>query len=147
MNKRKPPSGRKLGSSNLSPPELFIDRSLGRRKVPDRLREVHPRVTAHDEIFAQDTDDEVWLRDIGGRGWVVLTKDERIRRKPGEQRTILRFRVKCFVLHPTRGLTGPEMAEILVKALPRMLRVAQQEKRGGFIKIVDRRGRIRHVLP
>ena len=129
MSKRKLPSERKLGSSNLSPPDLFVDRSLGRRKVPDRLREVHPNVIAHDDVFQQDTDDEVWLREAGRRGWIVLTKDERIRRKPGEQIAIVTSGARCFVLHPTKGMTAEQMAEVLVDALPRILAAAGRERR------------------
>ena len=61
-----------------SPPEVFCDRSLGRYKVPARLRLLLPVVHAHDELFAQDVDDEVWLRTAGERGWIVLTRDDRI---------------------------------------------------------------------
>jgi len=58
---------------------------LGRNKVPGRLREAYPdlSVIAHDDLFPQDTDDEVWLRHAGERGWIVLTKDEKIRAKAG----------------------------------------------------------------
>jgi len=33
-------------------------------------------VIAHDDVFARDTDDEVWLRQAGRRRWVVLMKDD-----------------------------------------------------------------------
>ena len=147
MTKRKRRSEPKLGSSNPSLPELFVDRSLGRRKVPDRLREVHPNVIAHDDLFSQDTDDEVWLEEAGRQGWMVLTKDERIRRKPGEQMAIVQFGARCFVLHPTKGMTAEEMAEVLVRALPRILAITRDEKRPGFVKIVNRQGRVRHLFP
>ena len=147
MTKRKRPSGRRLSSSSLSPPDLFIDRSLGRRKIPERLRQVHPNVIAHDDVFAQDTDDEVWLMEAGRRGWIVLTKDERIRRKPGEQTAIAGFGARCFVLHPTKGMTAEDMADVLISALPRILAVAREERRPGFVKIVSRQGRIRHLFP
>src|SRR5688572_12053359 len=38
-------------SSPTQPLELFVDRSLGLRTVPDRLRREHPAVIAHDEVF------------------------------------------------------------------------------------------------
>jgi len=31
---------------------------------------------------AQRLRDEVWLRDAGKNGWIVLTKDDAIRRRP-----------------------------------------------------------------
>ena len=147
MTKRKRRSERKLSSSSRSLPDLFVDRSLGRRKIPDRLRQVHASVIAHDDVFPQDTDDEVWLSEAGRQRWIVLTKDERIGRKPGEQVAIVRSGARCFVLHPTKGMTAESMADVLVAALPRILATARDEKRRGFVKIVNRQGRVRHLFP
>jgi hypothetical protein len=138
---------RKRSSSNHSPPDLFVDRSLGRRKVPNRLREAHPHVIAHDDVFPQDTDDDVWLKEAGRQGWIVLTKDEKIRRKPGELSVIAGFAVRCFVLHPTKGMRAEQMGEVLVAALPRILAAARDDRRHGFVKVVNRQGRIRHLFP
>jgi hypothetical protein len=104
-------------------------------------------VIAHDDVFAQDTDDEVWLRKAGRQGWVVLTKDEKIRRKPGEQVAIREAGARCFVIHPTKGMRAEDMAEILVRALPRILATAAKARQGGFVKIVNRQGQIRHLYP
>lgn len=82
----------------------------------------------------------------GRKGWVVLTKDERIRWRPGEQRAIVEAGVRCFCLHPTKGMRGEDMAEVLAKALPRILRIAAEDPRG-YVKIVNRTGRIRHLYP
>jgi hypothetical protein len=46
-------------------------------------------VEVHDDHFAPDAPDAVWLRVVGERGWVVLTKDERIRRRPLEREALL----------------------------------------------------------
>lgn len=115
--------------------------------MPDRLRQVHAVVHAHDDLFPQDTDDEVWLREAARKGWIVLTKDDRIRYRPGEQRAIVEAGVACFCLNPTKGMTAHEWAEALVTALPRILEMAATEKRRGYIKGVNRQGRIRHLFP
>jgi hypothetical protein len=115
--------------------------------VARRLRELHPKVLAHDDLFGQDTDDEVWLRRAGRERWVVLTKDDRIRYRPGEQGALLASGVPCFCLNPTKGMTGHEMAEALAKALPRILQIVREEPEGGYIKGVNRRGEVRHLFP
>ncbi|MGH2652816.1 MAG: hypothetical protein ACRDHV_00460 [Actinomycetota bacterium] len=115
--------------------------------MPDRLRQVHPVVYAHDDLFPQDTDDEVWLREAARRGWIVLTRDDRIRYRPGEQKAILEAGVACFCLNPTKGMKADGWAEVLVRALPRILSVAAAERRRGYIKGVNRRGQIRHLFP
>lgn len=117
--------------------------------MPDALRSAHPEVTviAHDDRFPQDADDEAWLRAAGTNGWVALTKDERIRRKPGAQRAISGSGTRCFCLHPTTGMRAEQMAEVLSKHMPKLLRIAAAERRGGFVKTIDRWGRIRHLYP
>lgn len=107
---------------------------------------MHPAILVFDDLFPQDVADDVWLREAGERGWVVLTKDEKIRRRPGEQRAIVEAGVRCFCLHPTKGMTGEDMAEVLARALPRILRIAVADP-GGYVKIVNRTGRIRHLYP
>jgi len=58
---------------------LFLDRSLGRRQVAEALRNAGARIEIHDDHFGPETTDEDWLREAGRRGWIVLTKDARIR--------------------------------------------------------------------
>lgn len=115
--------------------------------MPNRLREVYPSVIAHDDVFAQDTNDETWLRQAGRRGWVVLMKDDRIRHRPGEQRAVIEAGVACFCLHPSRGMTAEAMAEALVKALPKILRIVAANPKGGYIRGVNRQGRVRRLFP
>jgi len=115
--------------------------------VPDRLRDIHPIVHAHDDLFPQDTDDDVWLREAARRGWIVLTRDDRIRYRPGEQREIIEAGLACFCLNPTKGMTAEEWADALVKALPKILEIAATAKKKGYIKGVNRQGKIRHLFP
>jgi hypothetical protein len=53
-------------------PEFFIDRSLGRRTVPEALREaglvVHTMAEVYGEQVGQGLRDETWLLDVGQRG-------------------------------------------------------------------------------
>lgn len=147
MTRSKPPSERKRDSSTRQQPEIFVDRSLGRRKVVERLRQVHRVVHAHDELFAQDTDDVTWIAAAGKRGWIVFTRDDRIRYRPGEQRILVEAGVRCFCLNPTKGMTGEDMAEAFVRALPRILAIASGDPNGGYIKGVNRYGRVRHLFP
>jgi hypothetical protein len=102
--------------------------------VPDRLRDIHPIVHAHDDLFPQDTDDDVWLREAARRGWIVLTRDDRIRYRPGEQREIIEAGLACFCLNPTKGMTAEEWADVLVKALPKILEIQQRRRRKAISK-------------
>jgi hypothetical protein len=104
-------------------------------------------VIAHDDVFAQDTDDEKWLREAGRLQWVVLMKDDRIRYRPAEQRAVIEAGVACFCLHPSKDLTGEQMADALVKALPKILRTVAEHPSGGYIRGVNRQGHVRRLFP
>lgn len=42
--------------------------------------------------------DEVWLRDAGENDWIVLTKDDAIRRRPAERDALTEAAVRVFCL-------------------------------------------------
>jgi PIN like domain len=81
-------------------PTLFIDRSLGRVKVPTLLREAGLELVTLAEHYGMPADEKVedvtWLAETAARGWVVLGKDERIRRRPAERAAIRHHGVRCF---------------------------------------------------
>jgi PIN domain-containing protein len=100
---------------------FFVDRSLGGRVVAQALREAGEEVRVHDDLFSQDTDDEVWLADVGERGWAVLTKDVLIRRDSLQRQVLLAANVAAFMF--ARGdVSGGVMAAAFATALPRMKR-------------------------
>ncbi|HTZ76712.1 MAG TPA: hypothetical protein VMC10_02330 [Stellaceae bacterium] len=103
-------------SRQLEERTLFVDRSLGRHYVADALRKAGALVEVHDTHFQTNAPDEEWLREVGRKNWIVLTKDARIRHRPNELSALKEARVVAVVL--TAGnLTGPQMANVFVKAL------------------------------
>ena len=122
-------------------PVFFVDASLGRHIVPEALRLKGVDVVAHDDRFGPGTPDAVWLEEAGRHGWLVLTKDKRIRYRENERRALRRAGVAAFVF-VGKDLTGEEIAEALVAALPRMIRTAKRTPRP-FIATVTPHGRVR----
>jgi uncharacterized protein with PIN domain len=121
-------------------PVFFIDRALGAYDVAEALRKAGAHVEVHDAHFQDDEDDTVWLPGVGAHGWIVLTKDERISRRRLEIDALMNARVGAFIL--TRSdLTGPQMADAFVRALPRMERFAQKRERP-FVAMVSPSGTI-----
>jgi hypothetical protein len=105
-----------------------VDRSLGSQKVPAGLRASGIHVEVHDDHFARDEDDTVWLQACGGSRWIVLTKDERIRRDPAEVRAIIASGAHAIFIG-RQDVTAGEMLQDLLPALPRMMkRLAGAEK-------------------
>ena len=110
------PSGTSLES--LSFYTFYLDRALESELVFSALRGAKARVERHRDHFADDAVDVDWLPVIGRRGWVILSKDQF---NYLERRTIINAKARAFLL--SRGeLRGEEMAVVIVKALPEMLR-------------------------
>ena len=112
-------SGASSSKSQPEPPVFFLDRSLGKTLIATALRQAGALVHIHEDHFPQNAKDEDWLAQVGNNGWVVLTKDRRIRYRELELTALLNAGVGAFIL--TAGnLKGEEMARIFVKALPAM---------------------------
>lgn len=115
------------------PPEFFIDRSLG-KSIAEGLREcgltVHTMASVYGEKAAQSLEDQVWLRDAGNKGWVVLTKDDAIRRRPAERDALIGAGVRVFCLTSAQ-LRGSEQTERFVQNRHRIIR--QARKPGPYI--------------
>jgi len=105
------------------------------------LRAQGASVVTHNERFPERTPDEVWLRESGRQGWIVLSKDKMIRRRRLELDSIRHHGVAAFFL--TSGdLTGADMAGIFVSTLPQMYRLASRLPRP-FIATIAPSGAIR----
>ena len=85
------------------------------------------KLLVHDDLFPQTATDVQWLSEAGKNHWLVLTKDERIRYRVAEIAALRKAGVKAFVLTARKDLTGQEMAEVLVKALPKIRRLASSQ--------------------
>ena len=114
-------------------PEFFVDRSLG-KSIVEALRDVglnvHSMADVYGEKRAQRLADEVWLRDAGKNSWIVLTKDDAIRRRPAERDALIAAEVRAFCLTSAQ-LRGAEQIERFVNNRNRILR--QARKAGPYI--------------
>jgi predicted nuclease of predicted toxin-antitoxin system len=132
----KKPSVAKLPDETV----FFIDRSLGTEPIRTELIKAGLAVEIHDDHFARDEEDRVWLRTVGERGWVVLTKDQRLRYRPLEIAALRAGSVRAFVL--TAGnLRGHEIAAVFVAALPRIYKVLHA-LRGPFVARISKSGNV-----
>lgn len=141
MQARKRSGTLSAASSTSRPPEpltYFLDESLDGASVVAALRDAGAlveRLTGH---FPRGTADEVWLAQAGQRGWIVLTRDKRIRYRQLERLALHAAKVRAFVF--TGGnVTVKDTAAILVRALPRMGNIARADA-GPFIYHLGRSG-------
>ena len=110
-------------------PRVFLDRSLGRHKVPSLLREAGLDLVTLAEIFGIPADEEVgdaeWLAKVGSEGWVAFTKDVAIRRNQLERERVITSDVRVFCLS-RQDLTADEMAARFLRNLERIVRACQK---------------------
>ena len=120
-------------------PDLFLDRSLGRIKVPTLLRAAELRLVTLAEHYGIPADekirDEQWLELAGTRGWAVFMKDTRIRYTPVERQAVQDHQVRCFCLS-SQKLTGEAMAGRFLDNLERITKACEQP--GPFIYAVHK---------
>lgn len=132
----------------MKPPEplvFFLDRSIGRKKVAAALRQIGVQVKVHDDNFISDAKDEEWLREVGRKGWIVLTKDTRIRYRASQLAALMKGNVAAFVL--TAGnLSGDEMAAVFVKSVPAISKFVARHPTP-FIAKIARSGAVSILFP
>ena len=76
---------------------FFTDRDLG-KQFPAILRTAGILVEAHADHFAPNAADDERLPEVGRRGWIVLTHDQRIRYKSNERDAVMSNGLAMFVL-------------------------------------------------
>ncbi len=122
-------------------PTLFLDRSLGRIKVPALLRAHGLELVTLAEHYGipadEDVTDERWLADAGAEGRAVLMKDDRIRYRQVERAALVTSAVRAFCL-TSGNLKAAEMAQRFIDDTDRM--VAACAAPGPFLYAVQARG-------
>jgi len=112
---------------NQQQPEYtyFTDRDLG-HQLPEILRNAGLNVVRHDDLFAQDTQDTVWLKAIGTRGYVALTHDWHIRYVDAERDMVMRAGVPLLVLAGNK-ITTATLARNFMQTLPKVEKFLGEE--------------------
>lgn len=123
---------------------IFIDRSIP-RSVADGLKRTRDDVIWLEDRFAPDAPDSEWLAVAGREGWLVITRDKRIRYRPAEKEAIREHGVGCFVLGHRKNLTRDEYLRFLQPLLDEMER-RFAETNHPFIYVVDSTGTMRRAL-
>jgi uncharacterized protein with PIN domain len=99
------------------------------------LRAAGLNVLVHDDHFAQNAPDPEWLTAAGDNGWIIITRDERIRYRIAEKQAIRRAKARAFVLAAHGDLRAEFLAEIFLKALPRVREIVAKTRPPFLAKI------------
>lgn len=108
-------------ATRLASTTFFLDHQIGRYIVAEALRAAGANVEVHLDHFAGNAPDTEWLPEVGARGWVLITKDQNIRRNPLERAAYEHAGVRGFVV-TGKDMSGKELGDLLVRCLSGMLR-------------------------
>jgi hypothetical protein len=132
-----------LRSKPPEPLTIFLDESLDSDSIAHALSEAGARVERLTKHFPKGTSDEEWLALAGKSGWVVLTRDKRIRYRTLERLALMAAGVRAFVF--TGGnVTLGETAAVLARSVPRIRALCSREP-GPFIYHFGVSGRPRRM--
>ncbi len=126
---------------------LFFDRNIG-TAIPKALKEyLKPRgveIEYHQEHFAMNAPDDVWLPIIGSWGWTVIGQDYKFHNLSPELEAIKIHNVGAFYLW---GAEEPkwETMRCLAKAFDEIIHTATVTT-PPFIFRVEKRGRLNEIF-
>lgn len=123
-----------------SPERFFIDEnmlSIAKALVAVREDVVYPGHPDVPEIPRQ-TQDLDWLPIVGARGWAVIMRDKRIRRRAAEKQALIDHSVRAFCLTGAGNRTSWEMLRLIVRHWDAIETQAQAD--GPFIYAVTNAG-------
>jgi len=145
MTARERMSRRQSASSSRPPPKpvFFLDKNLGRYDVAEALRNAGYVAEILTDHFEHDTPDTLWAPEVGRRGWIIVTKDNRVRRRPLELRALWSANVPAFVLR-SGDTTGPQNAQAILAAMPTIHELINR-KPWPFIATISATGAV-HLL-
>jgi predicted nuclease of predicted toxin-antitoxin system len=132
--------------SSEEPLEVYVDRSLGQVIVPEALSALGLVVHTEASVFGrvpEGVPDPTWLDRAGREGWIVFTKDTRIRYRMVELTALAGEGVRAFVLSGG-NLSGREQADRFVRNMNRIRQACRRQ--GPFIYAVQA-DRIVRIFP
>lgn len=123
-----------MGEVGISSSTLFIDRCAWSGKLGTALQAANIPFVAHHQRFAPDAPDEDWLCAANSEGWLIVTRDQRIRYRANELRAVIDAELHMFVFSQG-GLSAAETATILCATYPRMCALAAQHRPPAFFSL------------
>jgi hypothetical protein len=139
----KPKSKKRSRSKNRKPPlkgfTLFLDHNLDYPDLVEKLDRAGIRYKRQKEFFSGSTDDQVLLKKVGQKHWILITFDKKQRTRLLEKKLIYQFKVREFVF--TSNEIG-DPGDLLVKA-NREMRAICKKHSGPFVATISKSGKVK----
>jgi len=115
--------------SSQTPPEFFIDRSLGRRRLSDALQEARYTVHTMWDVYGPGAEQRVadidWVTECSAKGWVLLSKDQKMRYRSLERDAIEEAQARVFLL-TSQQLSGAQQVQWFMNNMQRIVRLSRR---------------------
>ena len=108
-------------AERLSSLTFFLDHQIGRYQVAQALRAQGARVEVHLDHFHGDMPDVDWIPRVAGMNWILITKDQNIRRNPLELAAYRASKLRGFVT-TGKDMNAQELGDLLTRCLHGMVR-------------------------
>lgn len=120
---------------------FYFDRAIG-KSIPLALRELRlpEEIEIHDELYDDDIDDDVWLNEVGSKGWFVISQDVHFHTNEAEWDALLRQKMGVFYFPGAKAHRWVTF-KLLVRRYDRIVELAKTTPRP-FIYEIRRNGRI-----
>ena len=93
----------------------YLDANLDGPELVKTLRESGMPCEAHRDHFAGDAADEAWMPVVARKGWVIVTRDFAVKRRPTERAAWTAANAMIVMLRGEK-LSGADMAKLLLAA-------------------------------
>jgi hypothetical protein len=95
------------------------------------------------DTFPPDTPDAVWIPDVARRGWILVTRDKRIRKRPLEVHALAHAKLSAFIFMQKRDPDRWGWVELVVRRWTEMKDRATTERRPFVVGIPERGAPVR----
>ncbi len=130
------------------PIRFFVDENIGPDLVKGLRLLGYENIEHIHDTFPPGTADEVWLEYVGKNGYVLITKDKKIRKHPKEKAALVKYKIVAFFLGGSQ-VGGRQIANQIINAWDKMEACAAMQQRKGLpgaFRIPPRGGKI-EVIP
>jgi len=114
----------------MNPPPLrvFLDRSIGTKKIAHALRILGVDVQTIHDLYGDESntvEDARWIADATQDGRLLIGADQKIRYNPLERQALCVHGARCFTF-PRGNLTAVQMIDRISLHLPSIARLAEE---------------------
>lgn len=112
---------------------------MSTKTVAEALRKQGLNIEILIDHFHIDEEDEVWLDKVCKKGWVVFTKDKRLKNRPSVRAIMEKHNGRIF--SPGGNTRGKDLAELLIKILSKIARFIKN-KPSPYIVSISKEGNL-----